>query len=164
MITISIINIKTVLIDPDEGISVQHANVLLNQDDTTYYRLGVGGLDPAWSQAQVQADLDSRVDELWAAAVASGAPPLTAEEISDINDIISLQADIDLLATYVALINDVNGLKDQLKNTAWNALPDTNAKLEAMRSVLRDVFTILAPDTRLLRQALKWQKRTIKNQ
>jgi hypothetical protein len=155
---------------PSEGSLTQSADVLANHG-SDYYLWSVGGITVSDTDTQVQTYLNSQVSVVITAILANNETPLTAEQLSNYQNIIDLQqtqqwldtlkTDLDLIQSATGIPNASLGLKQAFSDgnkTVYDALTNANRN-ELIRATINQTLGTQADEIRALRILLKRAKR-----
>lgn len=154
-----------------DGIA-QSVDVLANdQPSNNYYIWTVQGISVSQTDTQVQNTLNGMVTDVIAAILANNETPLTAEQLSNYQNIIDLQqmqqwldtlkTGLDLIQSASGIPNATLGLKQAFSDgnvTTYNALSNA-ARNELNRATINQMLGVQADTIRSVRILLKRAKR-----
>lgn len=157
---------------PPEGFTTESVDVLANKQaapNAGYYLWTVQGILVSQTDAQVQTTLNGMVATVITAIVANGEIPLTAEQLSDYQNLIDLQTlqqwldnlknDLDEITTASNVTGAPTGLKDAFSNQAqFTALSNAN-KFELIRAGINNMLGYQVDTMKSVRILLKRAKR-----
>jgi hypothetical protein len=152
-----------------DGIT-QSVDVLANdQPSNNYYVWTVQGIQVSQTNAQVQTTLDGMVADVIAAILANNETPLTAEQLSNYQNLIDLQTlqqwldnlatDLDKITTASNTANATTGYKAAFSNaTTYNALSNADRN-ELIRATINAMLGFEVDTMKSVRILLKRAKR-----
>lgn len=146
---------------------IQSVDVLVNRPPD-WWLWSVQGVDATLSDSQVQNFLDGQISTILAQIDANGEVPLTADQLSNYQNVIDLQqlqtwldtlkADLDLITTASPDSNALTGYRDAFKAANFNPLTNA-ARFELIRATMFALLGIAVDAIKAERILLKRAKR-----